>query len=546
MIDDITHGFRQHEDHILSRYQNIGIFDNLPLWSVVADSAALHPHRPAVTDAARTLTYAELLAEADSLAAGLLAHGLAPGERVVLQLINNVDFAVVFLALLRAGLPPVLALPAHRSKEIAHLARASAAAAYITVDGNAGTDHRMIATDVLPLADTLRHVFIAGNEGGFHPLPYRNAAVFQPPPVVPDHPALFLVSGGTTGLPKLIPRTHADYRYNALRSVEACGIDMTDVYLTVLPAAHNFPLACPGILGAFLKAAHVVFTTDPSPDHCFRLIERHGITATALVPALAQVWTAATGWESADLRTLRLLQVGGSKLAEADARAAQLAFPGALQQVFGMAEGLVCYTRKEDGDDCVATTQGRPMSPLDELRIVDAEGQDVPAGKEGELLVRGPYTLRGYYRAEEHNARAFTPDGFYRSGDRVRLTPDGSVIVTGRIKDVINRGGENIAADEVEEHILMHPAIRHAAVVPVPDASLGERVGAAIVCNGPAPNLRELRDFLSRQGVAPFKLPERLQVVASLPLTPVGKIDKKRIPGPSGAPWIQGDATSEH
>jgi len=532
-MENLTDGYCWHDPRLYERYLDGGVFDGRPLWSLFTDSATRFPHRPAVCDdSGRALTYAALWREADAVAGGFLSAGLTPSDRVLVQLPNRIEFAVVLLALLRAGLPPVLTLPAHRLRELRHLAILSDARAMVVASHHAGTDHAALARAVQTEHPRLRALFSIDPSADLPPLPRCTAVPFSPPAILPTHPALFLVSGGTTGLPKLIARSHEDYRYNVACSVEACGLGPEDVSLAVLPIAHNFPLACPGLLGGFRCGGLTVLTNDPSPEHAFTLIDRHRITVTALVPALARLWTAARDEDPAALESLRLLQVGGARLAEADARAAQRAFPGALQQVFGMAEGLVCHTRPGDDAERVATTQGRPMSPFDELRVVGPGDEAVLPGQEGELLVRGPYTLRGYYRAPAHNARAFTPDGFYRTGDRVRLTAAGDVIVTGRIKDVINRAGECIAADEIEDHLLLHPAIRQAAVVAVPDGDLGERVGAVIVCDGAPPTLAELRAFLAGQGLAPFKLPERLRITAALPLTPVGKIDKRRLADP--------------
>ena len=196
-----------------------------------------------------------------------------------------------------------------------------------------------------------------------------------------------------------------------------------------------------------------------------------------------------------------------------------------------MAEGLICYTRLDDPRELVHAVQGAPMSEFDEVRVVDENGDDVPDGTDGELLVRGPYTIRGYYRADEHNARSFTPEGFYRSGDRVRRLPSGHLAVTGRIKDTIVRAGENVAADDVEENLLAHQSIRAAAVVGLADESLGEKICAAVVLSHDHPRGRELtlpevRTFLAERGLASFKLPDRLVVVPTLPVTAVGKIDK--------------------
>jgi mycobactin salicyl-AMP ligase len=197
--------------------------------------------------------------------------------------------------------------------------------------------------------------------------------------------------------------------------------------------------------------------------------------------------------------------------------------------VFGMAEGLLNYTRPGDPPDIVDHTQGRPLCVDDELRIVDDAGRPVPPGAEGELLVRGPYTFNGYFRADEANARSFDPEGFYRSGDLVRQRAGGNLEVTGRVKDVIHRGGETIPTADLEEHLHTHPAISSAAAVPLPDPYLGEKICAAVVFAGTPVTLVELNAYLDQRGVARHARPDVLSAMASLPTTPVGKIDKKAI-----------------
>ena len=340
---------------------------------------------------------------------------------------------------------------------------------------------------------------------------------------------MLLISGGTTGTPKLIPRTHNDYVYNATASAELCGLTADDVYMVALPAAHNFPLACPGLLGAVAVGATTVFLANPSPESAFGAIARHGVTVTALVPALANLWAQATEWEPQAPTSLRLLQVGGAKLEAGDAQRVRETLTPGLQQVFGMAEGLLNYTRPGDPPDIVEGTQGRPLCVDDELLIVDEAGRPVPAGAEGELLVRGPYTFNGYFRADEANARSFDPAGFYRSGDLVRQHPGGNLEVTGRVKDVIHRGGETIPAADLEEHLHTHPAISSAAAVPLPDPYLGEKICAAVVFDGTPVTLAELNAYLDQRGVARHARPDVLSAMGSLPTTPVGKIDKKAI-----------------
>lgn len=493
-------------------YRAAGYWRGRPLASLLDDAAARWPQRTALADSATTLSYAELDAAADRAAACLRRSGIAPGDRVMLQLPNGCAFAVALFGLLRAGAVPVLCLPGHRAAEIGHLAAVSDAVGIVIPEATAGFDYPAMAAEL-----GLRRIIIDGEADG-------SAAPRATPD--PGTPAVLLVSGGTTGLPKLIPRTHDDYLYNATASAQLCELTADDVYLAVLPAAHNFPLACPGLLGAMSVGAATVFGTDPSPEAAFATITRHRVTVTALVPALAALWAQACDWEPQKPTTLRLLQVGGAKLAADDARRIREALTPGLQQVFGMAEGLLCYTRPGDAAELLDTTQGRPMCADDELRVVDDDGAEA---EEGELLVRGPYTINGYYNAPEANARSFSPDGFYRSGDRVRRLAHGYLEVTGRIKDVIVRGGENIAADELETHLLSHPAIRSAAAVGLPDDYLGERICAAVIFSAEPLTLAELNSYLDLRGAATHVRVDQLAVLPTLPTTAVGKIDKKAL-----------------
>jgi mycobactin salicyl-AMP ligase len=521
-----------------ARYREAGYWTGRTVDSVLSDAARRWPTRVAVLDAGptphppRRLSYAELDEHADRAAAGLAELGIAPGDRALLQLPNGCEFAVALFALLRAGAIPVMCLPGHRAAELGHFATVSQASTVLIPDTANGFDYRPMAQGLLQDHPGLRHVIVDGDPGPFVSWSQVCAHRGQrPTPHTPDpgSPALLLVSGGTTGTPKLIPRTHDDYVYNATASAKVCELTGDDVYLVALPAAHNFPLACPGLLGAMTVGAATLFTTDPSPASAFDAIVRHGVTATALVPALANLWAQAADWEPVTPTSLRLLQVGGAKLEADDARRIREKLTSGLQQVFGMAEGLLCYTRPGDPPEVVDLTQGRPLSGDDELRIVDEAGRPVPVGAEGELLVRGPYTFNGYFRAESDNVRCFDPDGFYRSGDLVRRHADGYLEVTGRVKDVIHRGGETIAAGDLEEHLRAHPAISSAAAVALPDPYLGEKICAAVVFVESPLTLAELNDYLDRRGVATHARPDVLAEMTSLPTTAVGKVNKKAI-----------------
>ncbi|OBC15826.1 2,3-dihydroxybenzoate-AMP ligase [Mycobacterium sp. 852013-50091_SCH5140682] len=517
-------------------YRAAGYWADRRLDSLLRDAAEQWADSTAVADGTNAHTFAELDALADRAAAGIADLGIRPGDRVLLQLPNSAEFAVALFGLLRAGAVPVMCLPGHRLAELAHFAEVSDAVALLIADTAGGFDYRTMAADLVAAHPHVRHVLVHGdlpeNQQGFLSWTTVSRTATGPvPQIEPDlaGPALLLVSGGTTGAPKLIPRTHQDYVYNCTASAELCRLRQDDVYLVALPAAHNFPLACPGLLGALSVGATTVFTADPSPEAAFAAIDAHGVTVTALVPALAKLWTQACDWEPLAPKSLRLLQVGGAKLAAEDARLVRATLTAGLQQVFGMAEGLLNYTRLGDPAEIAETTQGRPLSLADEVRVVDEDGHDVAPGEEGELLVRGPYTINGYFNADAANERSFTPDGFYRSGDRVRRNQDGYLEVTGRVKDVILRGGENVSALDLEEHLLTHPAVWSAAAVPLPDDYLGEKICAAVVFTGAPVTLAELHSHLERRGVASHARPDVLVPMTTLPTTAVGKIDKKAI-----------------
>ena len=279
-----------------------------------------------------------------------------------------------------------------------------------------------------------------------------------------------------------------------------------------------------------LAGGRVVLANDPSATLCFPLIEQHRINVTSLVPPAVSLWlqAIADGADKRQLSSLTLLQVGGARLSATLAARIPEEIGCQLQQVFGMAEGLVNYTALDDTPERIFNTQGRPMCPDDEVWVADENGYPLPRGQVGRLMTRGPYTFRGYFNSPEHNASAFDSNGFYCSGDLISIDDAGYITVQGREKDQINRGGEKIAAEEIENLLLRHPAAIHAALVSMEDSLLGEKSCAYLVVKEPLRAVA-VRRFLREQGVAEFKLPDRVECVDALPLTPVGKVDKKQL-----------------
>ncbi len=476
------------------------------------------------------LSYAQLWHEAGRIGAGLLGQGLQPGDRVLVQLGNTAGFITTVCGLFRAGLVPVYVLPAHRITELVHFARKAEASAYITTDVHEGFDHRGLARALQAEVPAVARVVIDGEADGFIALDALQGDRSQlPSDPDPQSVAFLQISGGSTGLSKLIPRTHDDYIYSFRASNAICGIDRDSVYLVALPAAHNFPMSSPGFFGALYAGARVVLSPGPGPDAAFPLIARERVTCCGLVPPLALLWAQAAATSAHDLSSLQVLQVGGAKLVPEAARRVIDGLGCTLQQVFGMAEGLVNYTRLDDPEELIVACQGRPISPDDEVRVVDDHDQPVAEGEVGHLLTRGPYTIGAYHNDEVANARAFTDDGFYRTGDRVQQLPGGYLVVQGRAGDHINRAGEKISAEEIEDHLLAHPAVFDAAVVSIPDDYLGERSCAFVIQQGEPIKGPALKAWMRGRGLAAFKVPDQVVFVDSFDTTAVGKISRREL-----------------
>lgn len=512
------------------RYRERGYWTDRPLGDILSrhqDNDAL-----ALIDGDRRYSYRQLNHSVNRLAGALARRGIRRGQTALVQLGNIAEFYQTYFALLRIGVAPVNALFNHQRSELSAYARQIAPALLI-----ADRDHELFQDD--SFIETLRQshpslqqVILRGDgdpERDLRHLLQESGDDFSSP-TPPDEVAFFQLSGGSTGTPKLIPRTHNDYYYSIRASVDICRFNAQTRYLCALPAAHNYPLSSPGALGVFYAGGTVVMASDPSATRCFPLIERHRINVTALVPPAVSLWleAVALAGQRTALNSLALLQVGGARLSEALARRIPAELGCRLQQVFGMAEGLVNYTRLDDDDERIFATQGRPISTDDEVWVADAAGNPLPRGQAGRLMTRGPYTFRGYYRSPQHNRQVFDEQGFYCSGDVVIQREDGYLQVVGREKDQINRGGEKIAAEEIENLLLRHPQVINAALVAIPDPLMGEKSCAFVVCREAIKSVA-LRRHLREQGIADYKLPDRFASLSALPETPVGKVDKQRL-----------------
>lgn len=523
-------------------YLRQGYWKDKSLTDLLETRAREFPGRTFVTDTAGRLSYDEVNRLAARVALHLLNLGLKRRDIVLLQLPNVREFIIIFFALQKIGVIPVMCLPHHRARELSYFAEFTGAKAYFFPQRFRNFDYVPVARDIQALAPALRHLLALG-EGTESGISYLGSWIEEDPQVddediahllAPHRPdpfevAFMLLSGGTTGIPKLIPRTHADYLCNAAECGRVLGWNAETVFMVALPAAHNFPLGAPGMLAVLVAGGSVAMCLSTDAETVFETIERQRPNFLGVTPALLISLLNSPAQRRYNLDSLRFIYAGGQKmlpeLVERMRATWSFVRPG---HAFGMAEGLTNLTRPDDPWDAVLETQGRPVSMADEVRIVDDNGDDVAPGAVGELITRGPYTIRGYYKSEDYNRQAFTADGFYRTGDMVRLHPNGNLVVEGRKKDLINRGGEKISAEEIENLILGHDDIHMAAVVAMPDAVMGERSCAFVTLKpGRSLTLDQLVTFLREKQIAKFKLPERLEIVDTLPLSGMGKVSKK-------------------
>lgn len=533
-------GLSPYPEQFVVDYRDRGLWRGLSLPQEILDAADRHADRLALVTPEVRWSYAELAERARNFGAGLLATtDLEPGEAVMFQMGNVAETLVAYFGTLVAGLRPVCTLAQHGSREIGSLAEHVGARATIVQADHGRGETLKVARD-LHSAGTLSTVIVARGEAiGDGPtleqLVENGSRSLAPEPVHPEQIAVFQLSGGTTGLPKVAPRQHEEYVYNSRAWAEALDWGPDTRILYPLPVMHNAGIAL-AMQPALLSGATLILAPSASVPELLDLIGSERPTSMPLVPpALAVRMLEEPRSRQTDLSSIEQFLVGGQALPTGVSERLRDELGIAVRQMFGMAEGMFLLTPGDATEDVRHHTVGAPISPADEVRITEVGSDDpAPVGEIGEFCARGPYTIRGYYRAEQHNQSAFSPDGFYRSGDLARAHDVDGVLmysIEGRIKDVINRGVEKIHAEEVEEVILRHPDVVNAALVAMPDPVLGERGCAYLIIEPGAaePTVASLGEFLLGHGLAKYKLPERVEIVPEFPLSNVGKVSKKHL-----------------
>jgi 2,3-dihydroxybenzoate-AMP ligase len=510
-------------------------------WGDMFDKATdLYPDKVGLVDDMGRWTYSELRDKVDRLAISLIKLGIKPRDWVLLQFPNWHEYILAFFAMQKIGALTVLLIPRHNQSEINHLCALTKPVAWIVPGQYGKINYQPIIDDVLKENGQLKHIIQIRTPGNSRystldemiekaELTTENLRMLEERRPDPDEVSHIMPTGGTTGLPKASVRTHNSYITNVEYHSRAWEITSNDTLLVPTPVGHSMAMHW-GIGAAFFNYARLVLLDSTQPEDICEWIQKERVTAIPSVPALITRVLNMEGLERYDLTSLKKISVGGAPSTPDLVRAVHNRLKCIFINGFGSSEGTNMSTRPDDSIDVICNSVGRPACPYDKIIVVDEAGNEVPPGIEGELVSKGPGVFTGYFRSEEENGLIFTPDGFFKTGDKARKDQFGNITITGRIKDIINRGGEKISALEIENRMSEHPAISGVAVVGMHDPVLGERICAYVtLIPGAKLSGNEIITFLKGKGASVQQLPERTEFIEELPTTKVGKVDKKAL-----------------
>ncbi len=531
-------GFIPYDSKAAERYEKKRWWLGITLGDMLDKAADLYPRKVALIGSGKRYTYSELRLQADTMAYRLLQVGFKPGDRVLLQLPNWPEFVISYFALQKAGLITVLLTVNHSAREIDHLTELTRPRGWILPASYRQTEFLPLIEQIQGKNPALDKIVLAGPQipNGYLALDdlilpglmdQNIPGVLEGARPNPRDVCQILPSGGTTGLPKGAPRTHNDYLCNVEYKSRAWHINVSDTCLVATSVGHNLALlVC--ITGPLFHGATIVMLDSTYPRDFCQIVQDEKITCAGLVPTLISRIVNYENLADYDLGSLRKIYVGAANSPPELVKNVEDKIGARYINAFGMVEGPCAQTRPDDPIEIRSQSIGRPVCPYDEIITVDSQGNPTPPLQAGELVARGPGIFTGYFRNPEANEGAFTPDGYFRTGDLAVIDENGALRITGRVKDIIIRGGENIGAQEVEELISSHSSVEYVAVVGMPDPDLGEQIcayikpvkGADLVHEDIVAHLRQI-------GASKKFFPARIEFVEEIPLTAAGKADKK-------------------
>ncbi|MBR0706972.1 AMP-binding protein [Bradyrhizobium liaoningense] len=512
-----------------ARYFEGGAWINQRIDQQLKISRDRYGDKPAFICDDAVLTFGELDRRTDALARGLRHQGLRVNDRALFQMGTTIDTAVAFLGCLKAGVIPVCAIPQYRELEMHKLADLTCPSAYFVQKDGGSFDLVEFAKKVAN-EKSIKHVFVSGDKtavGVFELSDLIATNVGQAPQLSSssEDVAVLQLSGGSTGVPKIIPRFHAEYMGHVRLWCDRYAMTPDAIGIWALPLMHNAGMMF-ALLRTVIYGSTTVLMSRWDPIRFFTLIERwrvsHAFTIGPHAPAIA-AFKEIDKFDLSSLSFFFTLQ---------GAAAIEHATKVPATNMFGITEGLVLTGEPDDPRSLRHETVGSPCSELDEVRLLHPDSEeDVADGELGELCFKGPSSLRGYFAAPALSAECLTSDGFFRSADlmrRVRIDDRTAYMFEGRARDNINRGGEKFGTEDIERLLALHPDIADGKVVSMPDPLYGEKACAFLIPRPgqPLPSVIELGTFLLAKGLAKFKLPERIEPTEAFPTTRVGKLDR--------------------
>ncbi|MEJ2156730.1 MAG: class I adenylate-forming enzyme family protein [Desulfobacteraceae bacterium] len=537
-MSTLLEGVVPYRQEDVEAYIKKGWWRGMTLGDYMDRAAEMHPDKEAFIDRISRYTYGQTREKVDRLAVGLIKLGIKPLDRVLVQLPNWNEFVFAYFACQKIGAITVLLIERYRPFEIDRLIKITGAKAWILPKKTHKVDFVPIIQDVLKDHPELKNVItVRGgiDQPGFasmealieeNDLTRDNLSLLSQRSPDPLQVAHMGPTGGTTGEPKIVPRTH-----NSLAScVEFCSLSWNqhseDINMIVGPVGHDLSFT-KGLLGSIITQGTLVFQESTDNAEICQTIEREKVTAIVWVPTLAKRLLQFDEADQFDLSSLKKMHSGGGASHPDLVKGIMERFKMCFYNGYGGTEGMTCITRSIDDCDTICCTVGRPTLPHDIYKVVDAEGNALPPNQTGELLIKGPSVFSGYYNNPEENAKVFDKDGFFRTGDLARIAENGYITLTGRCKEMINRGGESISSTEIEKLINLHPQVAAVAVVPMPDPLMGERACAYIETKGDATlTFEDVIAFHTEQKAAVLQLPERIEFIKKMPLTKAAKLDK--------------------
>lgn len=519
------------------QYRKLHLWRDITLGEALDDTAKTFPGKEAVVDDQKRWTFTQLSQLTTDFATVLVDLGFRPGDKILMQMPNQVEWALLYLGMQKIGVIPIPCNPRHSNKEIENFGKMTDASAWIGPPSHRKFDYMEMLSEIKPKLPSLKHVILVEESASERPgtlslnrlmSRYMNSSIgrltkYRPDP---DEPLHFLPTGGTTGMPKLVPRTHNSYICAAHFAGAICGQSAHNTDAISTPMAHNASLV--RLMLMVLYGSRLAMGGSTLARDMLALIQKERATGVFLVPTLIADILNEPEFDKFDISCLRYIPTGGAKGNAEQLREAKRRLKCSIHNSFGMSEGPHLGLPWYGDQDQIFTTVGRPFCPWDDFTLFDEEGKEVPQGEEGLLAAKGATIFTGYYKAEDTNRLSFTPEGYFVTGDLARINEKGNFIITGRVKDVINRGGEKISAPEVEELVMGIEGVLAAAAVPMPDVRMGEKVCVFIKhASGYSFNLEAVCANLRSRGASVFLLPERVEIIEEMPLTPVNKIDKK-------------------